>query len=51
MMQALTLSKRTIIRSVLFVIVFWSLTGILMYGLYHLVNFIDVSAILHELFA
>lgn len=51
MMQELALSKHTIRKSILYVTVFWLFTAILMYGLYHLVNMIDVSAILQELLA
>lgn len=49
MMQAPTLSKHIIRKSILFTISFWLFTGILMCGLYRLMNMIDVPTIFREL--
>lgn len=49
MMQTLALSKNTIIKSVLFVTIFWFLVGILMYGLYQLFHYADISAVIQGL--
>lgn len=44
-MQSETLTKRTIVRSVLFVIGFWSFVAALMYGMICLLQAVDVTAI------
>ena len=44
-MQADTLTKRTIVKSILFVIGFWSFVGALMYGMIRLLDAVDVTAI------
>lgn len=44
-MQADVLTKRTIVKSILFVIGFWSFVGALMYGMIHLLHAVDLTAI------
>lgn len=44
-MQADTLTKRTIVKSILFVIGFLSFVGALMYGMIRLLDAVDVTAI------
>lgn len=42
------LSKRTVIKSILFVSGFWMLTGAFMYGLYILFESVDISGALTQ---
>ena len=44
-MQADTLTKRTIVKSILFVIGFWSFVAALMYGMVRLLQVVDVTSI------
>lgn len=44
-MQTNTLTKRTIVKSVLFVIGFWTFVGALMYGMIRILQTVDVTAI------
>ena len=44
-MQAKTLTKATIIKSILFVVVFWTIVGIGMYGLCCLFEVVDITAL------
>lgn len=48
-MQADTLTKRTIVKSILFVIGFWSFVGALMYGMINLLQAADVTAIVAQI--
>lgn len=36
-------TKRTIVKSILFIIVFWLVIGTLMYGLFHLFHALDLT--------
>lgn len=48
-MQANTLSKGTIVKSILFVIGFWTIVGICMYWLYCLLEVVDITALITQL--
>ena len=44
-MQADTLTKRTIVKSILFVTGFWTFVGALMYGMIRLLQAVDMTVI------
>lgn len=47
-MQTITLTKRTIVKSILFVIGFWAFVGVLMYGMLCLIQAVDVGEIVAQ---
>lgn len=44
------LSSREIVRSILFVVIFWTVTTLLFVGLYQLVNAIDITNLVGQMF-
>ena len=44
------MASREIVRSVIFLIVFWTVVTLLFVGMYQLVNAIDITGIIGQLF-